>query len=1421
MHKLFLPIAVMAISASVAPLLGDDDSPSVKPLKALLITGGCCHDYTSQKSIIAEGLGGRAHIEVTTVQQGGSTTDTKIPLYENVNWAEGYDLVIHDECFSDVKETNWVARILEPHKKGLPAVVLHCAMHSYRTGTDDWFEFLGVASPYHGAHYPHSVLTRDGSHPIMKDAGPGWFNPSGELYHIEKLWPTAHPLAAAKNQETGKEEICAWVNQYGKTKVFGTTLGHHNETVSHPAYLDLLTRGSLWAMGRLNTNYLKPAKPIFVPQNLAKGKKATASSEERGKNNFARNAFDDNSGSRWCAENGTFPQWLQIDLGKAQKVTGALIEWEQKETVYKYRIETSDDGQSWKTAVDGSNNTQPGNAKVAFTGAPRYLRLQCLGSNGGYASVFEFQVFSEELIALDPNGRRAELEESLLRDVKVPDELELSLYAAPPAVNYPVFVAAAPDGVVYVSSDKNGSLDRGPRRGSVVRLRDIDGDGRADESKLFVPDVDSPRGLVWDRDRLYLMHPPHLSAFIDKDGDGIADEQKILVKNIAFGFKDRPADHTSNGIELGIDGWIYMAIGDFGFMEAEGADGRKIQFRGGGVFRVRPDGTELELYSKGTRNILEAAVTPLLDAFARDNTNDGDGWETRLHHFTQFSSHGYPTLFKNFASEIVQPRAIYGGGSGCGALFLDEPGFPENFSNVLYTADWGREWIYRHQLTPSGASFKADQDEFIRTPRVTDLDVDASSRIYITSWKGATFTYVGEDVGYMIQVKPKGYHPAPLPDFTALSDEKLVTLLASPSHRRRLEAQRELIHRGITPAAQAKLVSFARDASQPFAGRVAAIFALKQALGTEAARSLVEIAAMDDVKEFALRALTDRKEQMKGVPHDLLVEALKHQNPRIKRQALTSLARVGDRAGADQMIQLLTDGDEYVAHTAMQALILIKASDAAFAVLDNATAPTPLRERALLVVQELHDPAVVDELISRLGNEQNESKRLGLFIALSRLYHVEGKWKGDSWGTRPETAGPYYQPETWAQSQKIASALEKALASSSSEQTVKLAAELGRHRVKLDQALQVMIDRAGNEKELIPALVGQLAKTDSIPRSALPLLIAAAQDTSLSPHVRAQTIIAIGKGESMEAARAALNALAMLHQSNRDEREVKQAREAFFNSRLAEKELETWAKTASDSSDKLAVWAGVALLKIAARKQASAEAKALATQQMEQGWEASPERRAQLLEAIDLAEHRPWADKVLSALNDPNQQVATAARKAATTLRLELPKAVGKESEPLVGETSIEQVLNFVMGRKGEARRGEELFTRQGCNACHTVKADEVLRGPFLGTISTTYKRRELAEAILVPNKSIAQGFVTHQFELPDDVTLEGFVTLEAADKVTIRNVAGQEIQIKATDIQKRTKLDRSMMPEGLAANMTLEEFASLLAYLESLSEKN
>ena len=80
----------------------------VKPLKALLITGGCCHEYAKQKDILKKGIESRAMVEFSHVHTDDTTTKARFGIYENPEWSKGYDVIIHDECTSDVKEEKYV-----------------------------------------------------------------------------------------------------------------------------------------------------------------------------------------------------------------------------------------------------------------------------------------------------------------------------------------------------------------------------------------------------------------------------------------------------------------------------------------------------------------------------------------------------------------------------------------------------------------------------------------------------------------------------------------------------------------------------------------------------------------------------------------------------------------------------------------------------------------------------------------------------------------------------------------------------------------------------------------------------------------------------------------------------------------------------------------------------------------------------------------------------------------------------------------------------------------------------------------------------------------------------------------------------------------------------------------------------------------
>ena len=180
-------------------------SGPAKPLRALLILGGCCHDYAKQKDILKEGIEARAYVQVDIVYNPDTTTQARFDIYENADWAKGYDVVIHDECSADVKDLPYVQNILAAHKAGVPAVNLHCAMHCYRTGQDDWFRFLGLQSSGHGPQKPISITFTNTSHPIIKGFA-DWTTINEEHYNNVKIFDTATPLAWVEAEHREKDQ---------------------------------------------------------------------------------------------------------------------------------------------------------------------------------------------------------------------------------------------------------------------------------------------------------------------------------------------------------------------------------------------------------------------------------------------------------------------------------------------------------------------------------------------------------------------------------------------------------------------------------------------------------------------------------------------------------------------------------------------------------------------------------------------------------------------------------------------------------------------------------------------------------------------------------------------------------------------------------------------------------------------------------------------------------------------------------------------------------------------------------------------------------------------------------------------------------------------------------------------------------------
>ena len=596
---------------------------------------------------------------------------------------------------------------------------------------------------------------------------------------------------------------------------------------------------------------------------------------------------------------------------------------------------------------------------------------------------------------------------------------------------------------------------------------------------------------------------------------------------------------------------------------------------------------------------------------------------------------------------IIPALVDLGGGSGTGAMYFQEPGWPEKYSDVPLMCDWGRSHLYIHRLEPDGASFTQKQEDFIKLAQVSDVDVDGSGALYLSAWDGAG--YKGNPKkGFVERVVPKGWSHQPFPDLKKLPDGALVDLLRSPSAKARLHAQQEILTR---PAEKLwkGVAGVAVDAAAPLRSRVAAIFTYKQMRGAEATEGLLKLSGDPKVREWALRALADHENGAVDIAP--FVAALKDSNPRVQVAAAVGLGRLGKKEAAPALLGVAnppvgTEAPEggkegphatpnsavLLPHVAVHSLVSITAKDACLAAVGGANS-----DGALWALRYMHDTEVVDGLIAKFGTASagDFSLRTKILTTLVRLYQQEADYDGSWWwSTRPDTRGPYYKLAKWDGSEKIGKFVGDQYASGD-EATKKVISGIAvRHRAE------------------IPSIVIKVAESSK------------------------------GKGREK---------------------------------------------------------------------------------------------------------------------------------------KVNLKKIANKKGQ--IGKMSIEDIILAIGDVKGKANLGKKLFTQQGCVACHTTSMDEAQKGPFMGHVGSILSRDQLAESILKPNASISQGFATVSVTTKDNKSYIGFISKSTADELDVRDIAGNVTTLKSDQVKDKKELEISMMPPGLANALSIEEFASMLTYLQGMKK--
>src|SRR4051794_15081750 len=217
-----------------------------KPLKVLWCTGGGFHDFDGLTPLLTDAIKKDANVDFVV------SRDYK--AWAKEGFADGYDALVLFFSFHDKEAQPVVDNIAATIRTGKPAVVIHGTLHAFRElgpGRDAYCEAIGLTSVKHDPK--RSLETKKVSnHPILTGWPDDWKTPSDELYENVKFWPGATPLLTAYSETSKKDHAVAWINQYGKGRVFGTSLGHDRQTADMESYQHLLADGLLWACDKLD-----------------------------------------------------------------------------------------------------------------------------------------------------------------------------------------------------------------------------------------------------------------------------------------------------------------------------------------------------------------------------------------------------------------------------------------------------------------------------------------------------------------------------------------------------------------------------------------------------------------------------------------------------------------------------------------------------------------------------------------------------------------------------------------------------------------------------------------------------------------------------------------------------------------------------------------------------------------------------------------------------------------------------------------------------------------------------------------------------------------------------------------------------------------------------------------------------------------
>ncbi len=1008
---------------------------------------------------------------------------------------------------------------------------------------------------------------------------------------------------------------------------------------------------------------------------------------------------------------------------------------------------------------------------------------------------------------------------------------KVSLVARAPEVRFPSAVCCAPDGRIFVAEDhmdQTGPVDR-----PVDRVVCIHPDGRV---TVFADGLYAAFGLAYLEGRLYVQNAPRLTVFRDGGDQGL-DRRELLECTLPRPWEPNAMnEHVPANLRLGMDGRFYSTSGSKGLFGVTGSDGRPFQMRMGGVWTFRPDGSALETFGEGTRNMLDVALNEHDDPFIADNNCHMAVWPSGLYHVRDGAYYGYPYHFKPLRPPAQPPIADLGYGACTGLLACTEGALPADFDNDLILADWGRSELVRLRMVRKGSTWDLAGREAIlsrgREFRPIALDAAPDGLGFVV----ADWNHPGgrskKEVGRVLKVEWTGASRAQPPPAWYLRAaagkdpeaprEELLAALGHGDRRIRLAAQRAL---GRQSEAASALQAVLADARQPSRARRHALWALHES-GT------VPLAALADA-DAGLRAQAARSFGLRPSPAALapLRGLLRDPEGSVRLQAVTALGRAGDPEAVAPLIELLNDPEAFLVSAAVSALRRIGlARPRVWTPLAAALGhPLPAVARQIaLVFDDLADPDAVKALADPALPASARAEALRI---LAGQHRRAPPWDGVWWRRGPHGwteddrthEARIEKTELWEGSPLVVGALRSGLGSADPA-TRRWAAE-GLGRV--------------GETPAIPDLRSLLASdADASVRGA------ALRALSLLKDVRGIAGILENPARHPELLREAAEAAVRI-----DAAEFGAPLAALLAGSLPPADLSAvidalGSLNVTDAVPGIArqlghAQPGPALAAVRALGRLGAAAELVRALESDRG-----ELRRAAIRALGPLRSRAAVPALVKAWGDPETEedaqealtlvpdprardVYTAGLQARSTnvrgrCRAAL-KEIGVTPAAAAARPDREAYVRYATDHRGDAGRGKDLFhgaKGAACVKCHRaggLPGGDV--GPDLSGVGGKYARAVLLESLLYPSRQIADGFRQTLLSTRSGALLAGAVRGEDARELTLVDAEGRRLKLRKADIVERKESELSLMPEGIEAGLSLEELADLVAYLESLKD--